>query len=121
MLECVRLALRGGDTAPAYEQPQFDGCIRTMTHRRTDASVDRGCIRCLAPAHTARRLATSGRVEEGRSGQQSTRDDADALSLVRLLSASVLRVPDELPGLSLCSSKGAQRVGEVGRCSGYWF
>ena len=63
----------------------------------------------------------SGRVDEGRSGQQSTIDDADALSLVLLLSASVLRVPDELPGLSLCSSKGSQRVGEVGRCSGYWF
>ena len=48
-----------------------------------------------------------GRVEEGRSGQQSTRDDTDALSLVLLLSASVLCVPDELLGLLLWSSKGA--------------
>ena len=48
-----------------------------------------------------------GRVEEGRSGQQSMRDDTDALSLVLLLSTSVLCVPDELPGLSLWSSKGA--------------
>ena len=45
-------------------------------------------------------------MKEGRSGQQSTRDHMDALSLVLLLSASVLRVPDELPGLSLWSSKG---------------
>ena len=43
----------------------------------------------------------SGRVEEGRSGKQSTRDDADALSLVRLLSAPVLRVRDKPPSSSL--------------------
>ena len=108
MLECVRLALRGGDTAPAYEQPQFDGCIRTMTHRRTDASVECGCIRCLAPAHTARRLATSplrsegagrdqqedgvgrrsGRVEEGRTGAGSR---ARETARLRRLSCSALR------------------------------
>ena len=36
-----------------------------------------------------------GRVEEGRVGQQSTRDDADAPFLVRLLLAPVLRARDE--------------------------
>ena len=48
-----------------------------------------------------------GRVEQGRSGQQGTRVDADAPSLVLLLSASILRVGDEPPGWSLLSSDGA--------------
>ena len=55
----------------------------------------------------------SGREEEGRSEQQSTSDDADAPSLVPLLSASVLRGGDEPPGWSLLSFEGAGRVREV--------
>ena len=78
-----------------------------MTHRRTDASVECGCIRCLAPAHTARRLATSplrsegagrdqqedgvgrrsGRVEEGRTGAGSR---ARETARLRRLSCSAL-------------------------------
>ena len=53
----------------------------------------------------------SGRVEEGRSGQQGRRVDADAPSLVLLLSASVLRVCDEPPSSSLLRSKGAGTTG----------
>ena len=63
----------------------------------------------------------SGREEEGRSEQQSTSDDADAPSLVPLLSASVLRGGDEPPGWSLLSFEGAGRVREVEavrHCSG---
>ena len=169
-----------------------------MTHCRTDTSVDRGCIRSLAPAHTARRLVTvelrgrregpaggrgwtwqwasgggqeraaeherrrrravsrsllsalvlcvrdeppgssplrfegaardgeengaAGEVEEGRNGQQGTRDDADAPSLVPLLTASVLHVRDEPPGSSLWSFEGVGRHGEAnggrGECKG---
>ena len=40
-------------------------------------------------------------MEESRSGQQSTKDNAHALSLVHLLSVSALRVRDEPPGSSL--------------------
>ena len=63
--------------------------------------------------------SNGGRVEDGRSRQQIRRDNADALSLVLLLSASILRVPDELPGLSLWSSKGERSdVETVGRWRG---
>ena len=48
-----------------------------------------------------------GRVEEGSSGQQDTRDDADASSLVLLLSAAVLSVRDKPPGSSLLIPEGA--------------
>ena len=60
-------------------------------------------------------------MDEGRSEQQSTSDDADAPSLVPLLSASVLRGGDEPPGSSLLSFEGAGRVREVEavrHCSG---
>ena len=60
-------------------------------------------------------MAVSGRVEEGRSGQQSTSDNADALSLVLLLSATVLRVRDEPPGSSLLRFEGVgSRTGSDG-------
>ena len=63
-----------------------------------------------------------GEVEEGRNGQQGTRDDADAPSLVPLLTASVLRRRDEPPGSSLWSFEGAGRHGEAdggrGECKG---
>ena len=65
----------------------------------------------------ARRSEGVGRDREedgaGRGGgQQGTSDYADALSLVRLLSAAVLRVCDEPPSSSVLSSEGAdeQRV-----------
>ena len=51
----------------------------------------------------------SEREGEGRNGQQSTSDDADAPSLVHLLSASVLRVCDELSGSSLFRFGRAER------------
>ena len=53
--------------------------------------------------------SNGGRVEDGRSRQQIRRDDADALSLVLLLSASVLRVRDEPLGSSLLEFEGAGR------------
>lgn len=58
------------------------------------------------PERGPRRLR---RVEEDRSGQhwQGTRDDADAPSLVLVLSASVLRVRNKYAGSSLLSSDGA--------------
>ena len=103
-----------------------------MTYPRTDASVERGYIRSLAPAPTARRLfaaglcagkdgvakgvrGSEGRVEEGRGRQQGTRDDADAPSFASLLTASVLCVRDEPPGSSLLCSEGAAKDEVVGR------
>ena len=56
------------------EQPQFDGCIRTMTHHLTDASVERGCIRQLAPAserHT--RTSAVPNAEDGLHEQRRHR------------------------------------------------
>ena len=53
------------------------------------------------------------REEQGRNGQQSTSDSADAPSLVHLLSALVLRARDEPPGSSLLTCKGAEGPGTV--------
>ena len=53
-----------------------------------------------------------GRVEEGSSGQQDTRDDADAPSLVLLLSAAVLCVRDKPPGSLLFSPEGTGTDGQ---------
>ena len=52
-------------------------------------------------------------VEEGRSGQQSTRDDVDASPLVPLLSSSIIRGRDELLSSSLFYSESARRDGEA--------
>ena len=52
-----------------------------------------------------------GREEQASSGQQSTTDDVDASSLVPLLSASVLRVHNELLSSSLFAR--ARRDGEA--------
>ena len=46
-------------------------------------------------------------MEESRSRQQSTKDNAHASSFVHLLSTSALRVRDEPPGSSLLGSEGA--------------
>ena len=79
-------------------------------------------LRNKPPGSSLLRFEGAGRTtgSDGAAGEwmragagSRARDNADALSLVLLLSASVLRVPDELPGLSVWSSKGAQRVGEV--------
>ena len=90
------------------EQPQFDGCIRTMTHHRTDASVDCGCIRSIAPTNTApsllaivlrerenrsRRGCDAAEGESRRAGADSRarNNNANMSSLVHLLPASVCR------------------------------
>ena len=52
------------------------------------------------------------REEEGRSGQQSTSDDADTPSLVLLLSAAVLCVRDKPLGSPLLSCEGVVMDGE---------
>ena len=63
-----------------------------------------GSSSLVVPSEDAR---TDTIVEEGSSRQQDTRDDADASSLVLLLSAAVLSVRDKPPGLSLLIPEGA--------------
>ena len=101
------------------DDPSSNRCIR-----RTRMHPD------LAPAHADHRLFAAvlragkdgasngmrgrgGRVKEGRGRQQGTRDDADASSLVHLLSTSVLCVRNEPPGSSLLSSEGTDRHGQA--------
>ena len=63
-----------------------------------------------------------GRVEEGRSGQQTHERQRVRVVSLRLLSAAVLRVHEEPPSSSLLSSEGAGMVGDTnggrGECEG---
>ena len=54
-----------------------------------------------------------GRVEEGRGGQQSIRDDTDAAFLVRLLLAPVLHVSDKCASSLRVYWKLVERNGDV--------
>ena len=76
----------------------------------------RHCSVLRTRGRTARRTGPDGvadDVEECRSGQQGMRDNADALSLVHLLSASVRCVRNELLGSLLLGSEGVSRHEEA--------
>ena len=84
-----------------------------------DASIERGCIHTVAPAHSpqsprccaprareqtgtrTRCDAAEGESRRAGAGSRRTRDDVDASPLVPLLLASILRVRDELLSSSL--------------------
>ena len=104
---------RTGDeeSAKGVEEVEHDTLVSCLS---TLLATSLRAHRCCVPRAWGRMRWSEdhgGRVEQGRSGQQGTRVDADAPSLVLLLSASVLRVCDEPPSSSLLRSKGAGTTG----------
>ena len=88
--------------------PSFFVCATSLRARRCSVPGARGGTTWRTESDGA-----AGDVEEGRSGQQSTRDDTDMLSLVRLLSNPILCPRKEPPGSELLSLEGAGKDGEV--------
>ena len=72
-------------------------------------------LRFEGAARDGEENGAAGEVEEGRNGQQGTRDDAGAPSLMPLLTASILRVRDKPPGSSLLCSEGVGKDEVVGK------